>query len=283
MRRFPSTVVGAVFGALALAGCIGGPKGPTRSPGRAGAVGTVGMVATAMANGAAPPNAPGSSASTNPAIRSPFSRGLETPGAAAKNLWDAWRDDDRERALVAADPEAVATLFKDPWGPEVDDQGCAVVIADSHYRCAFVQGTAARIIDVYAIEGRYRVTRTERIGEFAMSSGPLAQNRPGPAGGPTIVSNVRPAAARSAPQRSAARTATSTVPDTVAGVLADSVARPTTLPVRSKKGTKPQPGAATTPVSVAATTTSRAPASPAPSPAPIPVRVPASTPDTAAP
>lgn len=199
-------------------------------------------------------------------LNTPYTNGLDTPEAAAKNLWDAWRDDDRDRALVAADPAAVAALFLDPWGPEIDEQGCAVIVAEARYRCAFVQGNAARIIDVASVGGRYRVTRTERIGDFATSSGPLAPNRPGPAGGPTVAPKVRPTKAPASPG-----SITPTDPP--------SAAAQTTTP---KKATKTQTVGTATPV------TGTTPSAPTPdaatvptSPAPVPVRAQPS--DTAAP
>ena len=195
-------------------------------------------------------------------LNTPFTNGLDTPEAAAKNLWDAWRDDDRDRALVAADPAAVAALFLDPWGPEIDEQGCVVVVTDARYRCAFVQGSAARIIDVASVGGRYRVTRTERLGDFATSSGPLAANRPGPAGGPTVVPKARP---------SRAPASAGSVPPT----------DPKSAPAQSttpKKTTKTQPVVAATP----SAPTPKAPAPLPTPPSPVPVRAPAQPSDTVA-
>ena len=136
---------------------------------------------TAAAAGAASPTI----------VRTAYQLGLDTPEAAAKNLWDSWRDDDRSRALIAADEQAVNTLFLDSWGPEVDEQGCIAVVTDVRYRCAFVQGNAARIIEVNLLAGRYRVTGVQRIGELATSAGPLVGNRAGPVGGPTTVPITR--------------------------------------------------------------------------------------------
>ena len=197
-------------------------------------------------------------------LNTPFTKGLDTPEAAAKNLWDAWRDDDRDRALVAADPAAVATLFLDPWGPEIDEQGCVGVVTGARYRCAFVQGSAARIIDVASVGGRYRVTRTERIGDFARSSGPLAANRPGPAGGPTVVAKARPSRAQVSP---------GSVPPTDP----KSASTPTTPP---KKTTKTRPVAVATPLSP--TPDAPTPSSLPTPPSPVPVRAPAQPSDTAA-
>ncbi len=200
-------------------------------------------------------------------LNTPYTNGLDTPEAAAKNLWDAWRDDDRDRALVAADPAAVSTLFLDPWGPEIDEQGCAVIVADARYRCAFVQGNAARIIDVASVGGRFRVTATERIGDFATSSGPLAPNRPGPAGGPTVAPKVRPPRAQASPG--------STTPTDPA-----SAATQTTTP---KKATKTRTVSTATPVTAATPSAPTPDAATVPTPpSPVPVRAPAQPSDTAA-
>lgn len=272
MRRFLATVVGA----LTLCGCVGGSKATVSSPDATGSAGPNRSASVAATSGLVAPGGP-----SEAALGTPFSRGLDTPEAAAKNLWDAWRDDDRQRALLAAEPGAVTTLFKDQWGPEVDYQGCAVIVASSQYRCAFVQGTAARLIDVTSIEGRYRVTRTERLGEFAVSSGPLAPNRPGPSGGPTIVPSERSAAARSTTQAAAVRDATPTAPDTTATTPVDTASSPSTVAVRLKKATTLSPGTATTPVSAGTAMTPDQTTKPPVSP--VPVRVPVQTTDTTAP
>ena len=54
-------------------------------------------------------------------------RGLNTPQAASRNLWDAWRDDDRRRALLYADGVAVRALFERRWTPDLVDDGCVIV------------------------------------------------------------------------------------------------------------------------------------------------------------
>lgn len=184
-----------VAAAVTLGGCVGGSGTPSPSPGvttiaappvvAGGGVGGV-------VNGAALAPLPPVGAATTTIVRTSYQLGLDTPEAAAKNLWDAWRDDDRTRARMAADENAVRSLFEDVWGPEVDEQGCIPVIADLRYRCAYVQGNAARILEVNAVAGRYRVTGLQRIGELATSSGPQAGNRPGPVGGPTTVPFTRP-------------------------------------------------------------------------------------------
>ncbi len=240
----------AVAAAMLLVGCTDTPSTPAvpavpaSSPGALTAAGatTTAPAPTAgnasLAGGAAErtTGAAGSSGTDAGPGNTPtaFNAGLETPEAAAKNLWDAWRDDDRDRALLAADPQAVSDLFLDPWGPEVDDQGCLAVVAARRYRCAFVQGNAARLIDVVSVEGRFRVTRVERVGEFASASGPLAPNRPGPVGGPTIVPKARVTAPRSNTQK-ADRVASSTKKNLGADTTPAEGGAPSPTPTRRKR------------------------------------------------
>ncbi len=53
--------------------------------------------------------------------------GLGTPQAAARNLWDAWRDRDRTRALLYATPKAVSKLFAWTWVPQIRQAGCTPI------------------------------------------------------------------------------------------------------------------------------------------------------------
>ena len=69
------------------------------------------------------PAASTAESSQPPAIR----RGLLTPQAASRNLWDAWRDDDRPRALLYAEPGAVRVLFARRWTADLVDEGCTIV------------------------------------------------------------------------------------------------------------------------------------------------------------
>jgi hypothetical protein len=175
-RSIGGALAAAVLSICLLAGCFGGSPSPEAT------------VPTVSPSAVVDP----ASVVTTAAVRSAYELGLDTPEAAAKNLWDAWRDDDRERALMAADNAAVTTLFSDNWGPEVAEQGCVPVVPDSVYRCAFVQGAAARVVEVRSVGGRYRAIRVERIGDLATSAGPLVANRPGPVGGPTTTLKPRP-------------------------------------------------------------------------------------------
>ena len=182
-----------VIAAVVLGGCVGGGAKTGQPPVTAIApalVDPASVSGTAVPTDANPTRLDVGSetgAATTTIIRTTYQLGLDTPEAAAKNLWDSWRDDDRSRALIAADEQAVNTLFADSWGPEVDEQGCIAVVTDVRYRCAFVQGNAARIIEVSLLAGRYRVTGVQRIGELATSAGPQVGNRAGPVGGPTVV------------------------------------------------------------------------------------------------
>lgn len=196
---------------------------------------------------------PGAGLATTTIVRTTYQLGLDTPEAAAKNLWDSWRDDDRSRALIAADEQAVNTLFADSWGPEVDEQGCIAVVTDVRYRCAFVQGDAARIIEVNLLAGRYRVTAVQRIGELATSAGPQVGNRAGPVGGPTTVPITR--APRPKPR------ATSDASTAETAIAADSA--PDTAPPSTKR-----PRTRSTVVADPATESGATP----PAPAPVPVQ-----------
>lgn len=62
-------------------------------------------------------------------------KGLRTPQAAARNLWDAWRDRDRPRALLYASPAAVDRLFDWNWVPQIRQAGCTPL--DTKWLCRF--------------------------------------------------------------------------------------------------------------------------------------------------
>jgi hypothetical protein len=83
--------------------------------------------------------------------------GLATPQSAARNLWDAWRDGDGPRGGLYASPQAVKTLFKTAWTPQVRLAGCTVTARG--WLCRF-EGPKLRwdlTIDGSETEG-YRVT-----------------------------------------------------------------------------------------------------------------------------
>jgi hypothetical protein len=93
--------------------------------------------------------------------------GLETAEAASQNLWDAWRDDDRTRALSYASVKAVDTLFLTKWGPEVRNQGCG--IADEIPRCVYTLRGGARVVVMGFAPSGYFAERVETVGALPTS------------------------------------------------------------------------------------------------------------------
>ena len=89
------------------------------------------------------------------------SRGLLTPEAAKRNLWDSWQDKDRERAALYAAPAAVSSLFALPWTPETVDQGCQNSIASGIAAvCLFLQGTTVKVLQITGSDATgYKVTK----------------------------------------------------------------------------------------------------------------------------
>ena len=148
----PSTAVPTV--AVSLTGTI---LSPTSAPSVPAAAPTVPR--------AAPRAAPRAGTSPGAIITVPLvtvaPRTLPTPEAASRNLWDAWRDDDRPRALLAANADAVRALFAQPWGPEVLDQGCAPMSATA-VRCGYALDTTAKLVTVEgSVAAGFRVTRVD--------------------------------------------------------------------------------------------------------------------------
>ena len=125
-----------------LAGCVGGGASTP-------AVTTTTMAATAAIANLAPTTLAGadpdgsvpgatetdSGAAPADAQTDRPTTGLPTPQAAARNLWDAWRDADVPRALLYAAAPASETLMATPWGPEVRQAGCTAV--ESGWLCRF--------------------------------------------------------------------------------------------------------------------------------------------------
>lgn len=88
-------------------------------------------------------------------------QGLATPEAAARNLWDGWRDDDRPRSRLFATREAVEALFVRRWDPSMRDAGCTASVdgAPDRHLCIFrfVDGRAELRVEGDGARG-YRVT-----------------------------------------------------------------------------------------------------------------------------
>lgn len=87
-------------------------------------------------------------------------RGLQTPQAASKNLWDAWRDDDRPRALLYASTRSVNALFATPWDATVRDLGCEA--GEDPPVCTYLIGRAAAVVEISGNQDSgFRVQRVD--------------------------------------------------------------------------------------------------------------------------
>ena len=73
-------------------------------------------------------------------------KGLPTPQAAARNLWDAWRDADGPRALLYATASATDVLMATAWGPEVHQSGCTAI--EAGWLCRFEGPTVRWDLDI---------------------------------------------------------------------------------------------------------------------------------------
>ena len=165
-------IVATALALVALCGCLGRAATTTASPSStpstpaAPAAADATLAASATVPSVAPtvPRA-GRTAATAVATAVPVAtvapRTLPTAEAASRNLWDAWRDDDRPRALLAASAEAAKSLFAQPWGPEVLDQGCVPVDATT-VRCGYALQTTAKLVTVVGTPANgYRATRVD--------------------------------------------------------------------------------------------------------------------------
>jgi hypothetical protein len=83
-----------------------------------------------------------------PTTTPPVLLGLKTPQAASRNLFDAWRENDRARARRFAASAAVDVIFRQPWGAEVQDDGCSETSKPQTFHCAFVGDVWAWIVVV---------------------------------------------------------------------------------------------------------------------------------------
>jgi hypothetical protein len=94
--------------------------------------------------------------------------GLATPTAATRNLWDAWREADRPRALMFASARAVDQLFQVSWTPQFAMGGCDAI--EAGWACSF-EGPTSRWSLVVEGDERlgYRVTG---IGVVKVQRGP---------------------------------------------------------------------------------------------------------------
>lgn len=99
--------------------------------------------------------------------------GLTTPEAASQNLWDAWRDNDRERALLYASKTAVDSLFATRWQPDAQNEGCGTV--STIRRCVFLFTEKSKLVArLVIITGSdmdgYRATRVDSVGDLPQTN-----------------------------------------------------------------------------------------------------------------
>jgi hypothetical protein len=107
-------------------------------------------------------------------VRSGF--GLATPTAATRNLWDAWRDDDRPRAEMFATRTVVDVLFGSSWSPQHAIGGCASV--EAGWACSF-EGPTARWSLIVSGDERvgFRVTDIAVVAVRREPGRPLVEGR----------------------------------------------------------------------------------------------------------
>lgn len=159
--RIGEGVAVAVLSSVVLSGCVGGGGG-SKAPDAAGP-GTSSTVPTSVVLDArsAPTVAPTTAVATTSSV---LPKGLDTMEAASQNLWDAWRDDDRARALLYATPEAVDALFPTKWGPEVQNQGCGRV--EGVARCVYTLRGGARVVVMSQSTDGFFTQRIETVGDL---------------------------------------------------------------------------------------------------------------------
>ena len=265
--------------ATGLSGCLG------RSASTTTAVTSTTIAATAAIANLAPTTlvgadpAPGAAPSADPAtLSTPLSsgadpttaKGLPTPQAAARNLWDAWRDADGPRALLYATASATEVVMATAWGPEVHQSGCTAI--EAGWLCRFEGPTVRWDLDIAGDDTLGYHVRRVTTGE---------------PNGILLVPGVSPtqaaAAASSVPD--AFVTTTSEVPGSGSGFGARTAKRRRTSTTRKTRTTAPitkptgaqasggPPDTAPTPVTPAQPAQPAIP--PAAAPAPVPVANPA--------
>jgi hypothetical protein len=160
-----------VFGlAVSVVGITGCGLGRSSDPSPATEASATGIGSTSLGSSATPagvaPTVPITAAAPVPATAEPS--GLDTIEAANQNLWDAWRDDDRPRALAYATGAAVDALFLSKWGPEVRNQGCG--IASGIPRCVYTLRGGARVVIMGQNAAGFFAQRVETIGALPSSN-----------------------------------------------------------------------------------------------------------------
>lgn len=123
---------------------------------------TASEVAIALAEAAA-------SATTTVVQPKESSATLATPDAASRNLWDAWRDNDRPRALQYASIAAVNVLFRDRWRPESINLGCEQT--SGGWRCVYAVGNTGRLLTLIGDDkSGFRVKGVRLLGDVASAA-----------------------------------------------------------------------------------------------------------------
>jgi hypothetical protein len=162
-------VFGLAVSVIGIMGCgLGKNSDPSASTEASGATGigsTTSVGSSATPAGVAP-TVPITAAPPVPVTDEPG--GLDTIEAANQNLWDAWRDDDRPRALAYATGAAVDSLFLSKWGPEVRNQGCG--IAAGIPRCVYTLRGGARVVIMGQNPAGFFAQRVETIGALPSSN-----------------------------------------------------------------------------------------------------------------
>jgi hypothetical protein len=112
--------------------------------------------------------------SATPTTTESTARGLETPVAASRNLFDSWRENDRVRALEYASLPAVETLFTEKWGAEVSDAGCNATPDPTVFRCTYVKDRKGWVATIAGNAARgFRVRVVVVVGRAGVSAGPI--------------------------------------------------------------------------------------------------------------
>jgi hypothetical protein len=148
-----------------------------------------GSVPTVPPDGVVPVAAPVPVVAVTPTTTPPVILGLKTPQAASRNLFDAWKENDRARALRFAFAEAVDVVFRFPWGAEVQDDGCSETSNPTSFHCAFVGDEVALIV---VVDQRIGPTGREFVPIRTIRTG--AKNNPGLPYAPPTPDAVDPAA-----------------------------------------------------------------------------------------
>jgi hypothetical protein len=107
-----------------------------------------GSVPTIPPDGVVPVAAPVPIVAVTPTTTPLIILGLKTPQAASRNLFDAWKENDRARALRFASGAAVDVVFRQAWGAEVQDDGCSATSNPTSFHCAFVGDEVALVVVV---------------------------------------------------------------------------------------------------------------------------------------